>query len=168
MKEKNIQVTEQILVENYSRYYRLAYSYTKTQEDALDVVQESAYKAIRDCSKVENLDYISTWIYRIVVNTSLDLLRKRQKTSDIVGEAQLEGSYEDSYSDPDLEAALDHLEEKEKTIIILRYFEDLKLEDIAQITDSNLNTVKARLYRGLKKLKDFMTGEQLSARKEKI
>ena len=159
MRETNVQKTEQILIDNYERYYRLAYSYTRTQEDALDVVQESAYKAIRDCNKVENPNYISTWIYRIVVNTSIDLLRKRQKNESIVGKLDEDVSYEDSYSNPDLKAALEQLDESEKTVIVLRYFEDLKLDDIARITDSNLNTVKARLYRGLKKLKDKMEGK---------
>ena len=159
MRETNVQKTEQILIDNYEKYYRLAYSYTRTQEDALDVVQESAYKAIRDCNKVENPNYISTWIYRIVVNTSIDLLRKRQKNESIVGKLDEDLSYEDSYSNPDLKAALEQLDESEKTVIVLRYFEDLKLDDIARITDSNLNTVKARLYRGLKKLKDKMEGK---------
>ena len=159
MRETNVQKTEQILIDNYEKYYRLAYSYTRTQEDALDVVQESAYKAIRDCNKVENPNYISTWIYRIVVNTSIDLLRKRQKNESIVGKLDEDVSYEDSYSNPDLNAALEQLDESEKTVIVLRYFEDLKLDDIARITDSNLNTVKARLYRGLKKLKDKMEGK---------
>ena len=149
----------EILIDNYEKYYRLAYGYTRTQEDALDVVQESAYKAIRDCNKVENPNYISTWIYRIVVNTSIDLLRKRQKNESIVGKLDEDVSYEDSYSNPDLKAALEQLDESEKTVIVLRYFEDLKLDDIARITDSNLNTVKARLYRGLKKLKDKMEGK---------
>ena len=159
MRETNVQKTEQILIDNYEKYYRLAYSYTRTQEDALDVVQESAYKAIRDCNKVENPNYISTWIYRIVVNTSIDLLRKRQKNESIVGKLDEDVSYEDSYSNPDLKAALEQLDESEKTVIVLRYCEDLKLDDIARITDSNLNTVKARLYRGLKKLKDKMEGK---------
>ena len=159
MRETNVQKTEQILIDNYEKYYRLAYSYTRTQEDALDVVQESAYKAISDCNKVENPNYISTWIYRIVVNTSIDLLRKRQKNESIVGKLDEDVSYEDSYSNPDLKAALEQLDESEKTVIVLRYFEDLKLDDIARITDSNLNTVKARLYRGLKKLKDKMEGK---------
>ena len=159
MRETNVQKTEQILIDNYEKYYRLAYSYTRTQEDALDVVQESAYKAIRDCNKVENPNYISTWIYRIVVSTSIDLLRKRQKNESIVGKLDEDVSYEDSYSNPDLKAALEQLDESEKTVIVLRYFEDLKLDDIARITDSNLNTVKARLYRGLKKLKDKMEGK---------
>ena len=58
--------TERILTENYERYYRLAYSYMRNEDDALDAVQESAYRAIRDCRSVKNKDYLSTWIYRIV------------------------------------------------------------------------------------------------------
>ena len=47
--QNNTAETEQILTENYERYYRLAYSYMRNEDDALDVVQESAYRAIRDC-----------------------------------------------------------------------------------------------------------------------
>ena len=69
--------TERVLLENYDKYYRLAYSYMKSEQDALDVVQESAYKAIRDCGQVKEQRYIGTWLYRIVVNTALDALRRR-------------------------------------------------------------------------------------------
>ena len=54
------QQTEQILIEHYERFYRLAYSYVQNREDALDVVQESACKAIRDCGQVKNPAYLST------------------------------------------------------------------------------------------------------------
>lgn len=143
--------TEHILTENYERYYRLAYSYMRNEDDALDAVQESAYRAIRDCRSVKNKDYLSTWIYRIVVNTSLDMLRKRKK--EMVTEEIPETIFEDRYQDLDLKQSLELLDEKSRTIIILRYFEDLKLEDIAGILGENLSTVKARLYRTLKKLK---------------
>ena len=58
----------------------------------------------------------------------------------------------DKYSDPDLKQAMDALDPKDKTIVVLRYFEDMKLEQIAEITKENINTVKSRLYRALKKL----------------
>lgn len=77
--QNNTAETEQILTDNYERYYRLAYSYMRNEDDALDVVQESAYRAIRDCRKVRNKDYLSTWIYRIVVNTALDMLRRKRR-----------------------------------------------------------------------------------------
>lgn len=147
----NTAETERLLTENYERYYRLAFKLMRNQDDALDVVQESAYRAIRDCGKVKNKDYLSTWIYRIVVNTALDLLRKKKKET--LTEELPEIPVEDQYQETELRTILNQLDHKSKTIIILRYFEDLKLEDIADILGDNLNTVKARLYRSLKKLR---------------
>ena len=149
--QNNTAETEQILTENYERYYRLAYSYMRNEDDALDVVQESAYRAIRDCRKVRNKDYLSTWIYRIVVNTALDMLRRKKKEN--ITEELPEIPVEDQYQDLELRTVLNQLDDKSRTIILLRYFEDLKLEDIADIVGDNLNIVKARLYRSLKKLR---------------
>ena len=149
--QNNTAETEQILTENYERYYRLAYSYMRNEDDALDLVQESAYRAIRDCRKVRNKDYLSTWIYRIVVNTALDMLRRKKKEN--ITEELPEIPVEDQYQDLELRTVLNQLDDKSRTIILLRYFEDLKLEDIADIVGDNLNTVKARLYRSLKKLR---------------
>ena len=149
--QNNTAETEQILTDNYERYYRLAYSYMRNEDDALDVVQESAYRAIRDCRKVRNKDYLSTWIYRIVVNTALDMLRRKKKEN--ITEELPEIPVEDQYQDLELRTVLNQLDDKSRTIILLRYFEDLKLEDIADIVGDNLNTVKARLYRSLKKLR---------------
>lgn len=153
MIRKNLQETENVLLQNYEKYYRLAYSYTKNKEDALDVVQESAYKAILSCGKVENPAYLSTWICRIVINTAIDLMRKREKDDSWAEIPEAHGGRRDVYRDPDLETALNSLDRTEKTIIMLRYFEEFRLEDIARIMDLNQNTVKAKLYRGLKKLR---------------
>ena len=60
----------------------------------------------------------------------------------------------------DLYDAIDRLSFQEQTVIKLRYFEDMKLEEIAQATGANLNTVKSRLYKAIRKLKD-MTGEEI-------
>ena len=144
--------TERILLENYDKYYRLAYSYMKSEHDALDVVQESAYKAIRDCGKVKERRYLSTWLYRIVVNTALDALRRQGREVSLEEQKQ-EESWQPSYEGLELREILDRLDEKEKTVVVLRYFHDLKLEDIGEILGENVNTVKARLYRTLKKMR---------------
>ena len=60
----------------------------------------------------------------------------------------------------DLYDAIDRLSFPEQTVVKLRYFEDMKLEEIAQATGANLNTVKSRLYKAIRKLKD-MTGEEI-------
>lgn len=155
--------TERILLENYDKYYRLAYSYMKSEHDALDVVQESAYKAIRDCGKVKERRYLSTWLYRIVVNTALDALRRQGREVSLEEQKQ-EESWQPSYEGIELREILDRLDEKEKTVVVLRYFHDLKLEDIAGILGENVNTVKARLYRTLKKMRMELEPEAVGRR----
>ena len=154
--------TERILLENYDKYYRLAYSYMKSEHDALDVVQESAYKAIRDCGQVKEQRYIGTWLYRIVVNTALDALRRRGR--EVALEEWQENSWQPSYAGLELWEILDRLDEKERTVVVLRYFHDLKLEDIAGILGENVNTVKARLYRTLKKMRMELEPEAVGRR----
>ena len=119
------------------------------EQDALDIVQESAYKVMKDISKVREPDYLSTWIYRVVMNTAVDFLRKRQKES--IGLEGVEIPHEDVYHEDDPMELLKSLEEKDRTIVVLKVIEELKLEEIAVVLDLNVNTVKARLYRALKK-----------------
>ena len=63
----------------------------------------------------------------------------------------------------DLYDAIEKLSEKERTVIRLRFFEDLKLEEIARVTGANLNTVKSRLYKGLKHLKEWTEEDDMDA-----
>ncbi len=136
-------------------YYRLAYSYVKNADDAMDIVQESIYKAIASIDSLKESSSIKTWFYRIIVNTSLDLLRKQKKVSVVENETILSldaGTY-DAYESFDLQRKLDDLPDELQTVIKLRYFEDLKIGEIAEILNENLNTVKSRLYKALKILK---------------
>ena len=70
------------------------------------------------------------------------------------------GYVQDNYTDVDLERALDELSDKDKAVVILRYFEDKKLEEIADILDENLSTIKSRLYRSMKKLRGILSDEE--------
>lgn len=149
----------QQIMEHYESLYRLAYSYVKQEQDAMDIVQESAYKALKSHGSVREPEYIKTWLYRIVVNTAIDFLRKRQKET--IGIEDYQPFTEDSYGDSDLLEALKILEPKERTVLILRYFEDRKLTEIAEILNENLNTVKSMLYRSLKKLKLELSAEEV-------
>ncbi|MCI8326361.1 MAG: sigma-70 family RNA polymerase sigma factor [Lachnospiraceae bacterium] len=145
---------EQTLLDNYEKYYRIAYSYMKNEHDALDVVQESAYKAMKQWKKVKQEQYIETWIYKIVVNTALNVLKKQQKHSSYEESLITEPSYEENFEQhDDLISLLATLEEKDRTVIILRFFEDLKIEQIASIIGENSNTTKSRLYRAIRKLR---------------
>ncbi|PBF40941.1 sigma-70 family RNA polymerase sigma factor [Clostridioides difficile] len=70
---------EKYIIDNKDSFYRIAYSYTKNEEDALDVVQESMYKALYSVENIKEVNYIKTWFYKILVRTSIDFIRKNRK-----------------------------------------------------------------------------------------
>ena len=129
----------QYILENQDRFYRVAYSYTRHQEDALDAVQSAVCKALEAHENIKNADAIRTWFYKILINECLTVLKKRGKvvlTADTV--AQEEVYYEKGYEQGgDIEQEL-----------------EMSLKEISGITGFNLNTVKTKLYRGLKLLKE--------------
>ncbi len=149
---KNIMenLIENYLIRNYDKYYRLAYSYVHNETDAMDIVQEGAYKAILKSETLKNPDYANTWIYRIMINEALAFIKKHKKDSYDI--SALDISQTDHYVDYDLEKAIDNLDTTDKTIIILKFYEEYTLEEIADMTGEKLNTVKSRMYRTLKKL----------------
>ncbi|SCZ76355.1 sigma-70 family RNA polymerase sigma factor [Acidaminobacter hydrogenoformans] len=150
----NRQIADYV-TKNRESHYRLAYSYVKNPDDALDVIQESICKAIHSAHTLKSPEFIKTWYCRIVVNTALDLLRKQKKlvlTDDEAFEA-LHPGVNDTLQDYDLHQALDRLPGHYKTIVVLRYFEDMTLDDIAEVTGIPLSTVKTRLYKSLKMLR---------------
>ncbi len=142
---------EETVLSSYEAMYRLAYTYVRNEADALDIVQESVYKAIKNASGVKMETHIKTWLWRIVMNTALDFIRKNKR--EIAVESFDETGKEDCYQDFDTLQALQVLTQQEKTVVALRFFEDLKLNEIAAVLGENANTVKTILYRSLKKLK---------------
>lgn len=153
------QLTEEMFVayikENQERFYRLAYSYVKNSEDAMDVVQDAILKAYEKYSTLRDAETIKTWFYRILVNTSIDALRRLRPTSgsevlDLLPAKDGEGPVLDAMT---LSQAIERLPPQQKTVIILRFYEDMKLTEIAEITGSTLSATKNRLYRGLELLR---------------
>lgn len=157
--QKMQQLVEQELLTSYDSLYRLAFTYVKNESDAMDIVQESSYRAIKNSSSVKNAAFIKTWLWRIVINTSLELLRRNQK--EVSYDEPPERGKEDIYLDFDTIDALNILNEKERAVIVLRYFEDRKLQEIADVLEENLNTTKSILYRSLGKLRVKLTEGEL-------
>lgn len=159
--EEQLEVIKEYLQCYQKEFYRLAYSYTKNSEDALDIVQEAVYKAIRNSHKLKNIEHIKTWMYRILVNESINLIRKRKRTA--FAEPDLMNI---PYEDKDITQsitlynAIQQLEPNQKIAIILRFFEDMKLDEIAYITQSNLSTVKSRLYKSLDILRKIIGSDE--------
>lgn len=151
---------EEILLEKYNQYYRLAYSYVHNEDDASDIVQNGAYKALKSSHTLKQPEHTQTWIYRIMLNECFTYLKQPKFLSyeKLEEENELDlGSVKDHYEDVDLQNALDVLSQKDKAIIILKYFEEKTLEEIADILEENVNTIKSRLYRSIKKLRKILS-----------
>ncbi|PEL13623.1 RNA polymerase sigma factor [Bacillus sp. AFS017336] len=143
------------IINNKDDFYRLAYSYVKNSEDAVDILQDSIQKAISSKDKLKNEQSLKSWFYRIVVNTALDFLRKQKKIM-VVDEETIElysPGQDDNYTNIDLERSLESLPTKYRAVIVLRYFEDLKIEEVAEILQESPNTIKTRLYKALEILR---------------
>lgn len=147
--------TVSYIIENQNKFYRLAYSYLQNREAAMDAVQNAIVKALENCYSLKNPQAINTWLYRIVVNESLQILRKNKREEPLTDADTGKLIYFEPAYDKDEQVYQEvmRLPEPMKTVVVLHYYEDLTLKQIAEITDTNLSTVKTRLYSALKKMK---------------
>ena len=150
MKSRKRKLIEGILLKDYDKYYRMAVSFVHSEGDAMDIAQTGALRAIDRCGTLRDEKFASTWIYRIMVNEVYRFLgRSKESPLDEIEEQETE----ESYGEIELRQALERLPLRDKVILELRYFEEMKLEEIARITEEPISTVKSRLYRSLKKLR---------------
>lgn len=155
-----LHVAQEILIEyikeNQEKLYKVAYTYTKNSELALDVVQEAITKSLENIHKLRKEKYVKTWFYRILINESIKAYKGNKYFIDYESATNevYNGSYENEViNNLDIYTVIQGLNQKVKTVIILRFFENLKIEEIAYITKTNTNTVKSRLYKGIGEIK---------------
>lgn len=144
---------------NQEKLYRVVFSYTKNEEASLDIVQEAIIKSLKNINKLQEAEYVKTWFYRILINECLQYIKRNRRiiTCELQEiENQIEWNDNISVDGIDVYKNIQDLDEKLKTIIILRFFEDMKIEEIAKITKLKLSTVKSRLYKGLKVLRKLI------------
>lgn len=135
--------------------YRMAYIYVKNESDALDVVQEVAYRAFKRIETLKDPEYLKTWLIKIAITSSLNLIKKNKKVVQLKPEYNEFIGLEDQ--DPLLSLTLQELIEQlnvdEKSIVILRFYEGYSFKEIAEILKIPLGTAKTTLYRALGKLR---------------
>ena len=139
---------------NQEHFYRFAYSYTREEQAALDAVQNAIYKALTKYQNLREMNHLKTWFYRILINESMTYLRKNKRML-AIEEIDFVMGYQHQYDIDELNLYqnVNALPDKLRVIIILRFYEEMSLEEIATITKLNLSTVKSRLYKALKLLK---------------
>ena len=153
----------EILLNEHKEYlYKTAFLYMKNEQDAVELCQDTVYKAIINLHKLKNPKYFKTWITRILINNAHDRNKKKNKIVDSFDKLELieDVSYEKLEEKIDLYNAIDILDEKFKTPIILQYFQDMTIKEISEILECNENTVKTYLRRGKERLyKILMEGK---------
>ncbi|MEK5147303.1 sigma-70 family RNA polymerase sigma factor [Psychrobacillus sp. FSL K6-4615] len=153
----------QLVESDKEKLYKMAYLYVKNENDALDIVQETITKAYASIKTVKEERYFSTWLTRVLINTALEFLRKSSKIIQLdeeIPERQFPNvKIEEKL---DLLHAIEQLEDKYKTVIILRYYRDLPVQQIAVCLNCPEGTVKSNLHRAVQKLKQFYQGGQVN------
>ncbi|WP_415342071.1 sigma-70 family RNA polymerase sigma factor [Clostridium perfringens] len=148
-----------ILIKNNKEYlYKMAFLYVKDEQDALEVIHETVYRAFLNIEKLKKAKFFNTWITRILINVSIDFLKKKGKNemldeSTPIRKERCEISTEEKL---DLYNAIDLLNDNYKTVIIMMYFNDMKIKDISKVMETPENTVKTYLRRAKQALGEVL------------
>jgi RNA polymerase sigma-70 factor, ECF subfamily len=153
------------LVKNESeKLYKTAFIYVRNEEDALDVLQETIYKAFISIKQVKQPQFFNTWLTKILIRTAYDVLRKRKK---LVFDENLisnisDGSSRNVEGKMDVINAISSLNKNYQTAIILYYYHDLTIHQIAETMGKPENTIKTNLRRAKIELKKSIGGVNFS------
>lgn len=175
-KRGKIDAFEKLMKKYEKKVYSLCYRFTGNYDDANDLAQETFIKLYNSISKFKGKSAFSTWLYRVTTNVCLDELRKRKNNLPLSLDNPQENEEGDEiYLNPpdqsynpeiiaeknDLKQivhkGIGRLPEQQRIIIILREMEELSYEEISEILDLSIGTVKSRLNRARKNLKQILT-----------
>ena len=135
--------------------YRTAIAYLKNKEDALEAVQEVTFRAYEKIHSLKKPEYAKTWLVRIMMNYCRDVLRKQKRlllNEDLV----MQQGISEDYTYLEVEEALGRLTDEQRELIYLKYLQDVKIREIAEMTATPESTIKTRLYKALKSLRSFI------------
>ncbi|GGN99876.1 sigma-70 family RNA polymerase sigma factor [Saccharibacillus kuerlensis] len=136
------------------KLYSIAYSYLRSEADALEMLQEASFRAWSKKKSLKDEALFDSWLIRILINCCMDELRRRKKVVPLerVGEERRQPEMQSS-SAIDLEHAMQKMPEKYRHVLILRFYHDMTLNEIARILNKPESTIKTRLYRALKQIR---------------
>lgn len=157
------------LVTRYQRnLYRLCYRYVNDHSDANDLAQEAFLKAYKAIGRFRGDAAFSTWLYRIAVNTCLNFRAARKPQSEPLAESLADGrrgvgeDIEQRERAARVRAAVERLPEKQRLTLILKIYQDLTHEQVAEILGSSVGTVKANLFHALGNLRRLLKAGETS------
>jgi RNA polymerase sigma-70 factor (ECF subfamily) len=165
-----------LMERHYRRLYRIALSYLRQRDDALDVVQEAFVKVFQAASRWDGSAEAGPWLSRITVNLAIDRWRRnrrRMATFAPLAEDDHQRALADGGASPDrrvqgreagerVAKALRVLPDRQRAVVVLRHYQDMSLEEIAQALGMSLGTVKSSLHRALHRMREGLARETAS------
>lgn len=155
------------LVDKYKeRVYWHARKMVVNHEDADDVTQEAFIKVYKNLENFRESSQLFTWIYRITTNEALNLIKKRSKKEGVPIEDvyhELENTIDNDHLisgdeiQLKLQKALLQLPEKQRLVFNMKYFDDLKYDQISEITGTSVGGLKASYHLAVKKIETYIT-----------
>jgi RNA polymerase sigma factor (sigma-70 family) len=146
-----------------SSVYRTAFYVLGNEQDALDASQEALIRIYTKIDTYQEKAKFSTWVQRIVTNVCIDKFRRKKETvsieqnelvlyalQNVEQEVERAGMFEE------VRRAINELPEQHRTVVILRYLQDLSYNEIAEVLNMPLNTVKSYLYRARQQLQELL------------
>ncbi|MCF0148991.1 MAG: RNA polymerase sigma factor [Clostridium sp.] len=149
-----------LILKEKDNYYKLAYFYMKNEHDALDILQEMIIVVYKEISKLKKISSFYIWSKKILVNLCKKELSKKNKFEEV---DNLLSSEEKGFKDIEnkiyLKFLIESLNNDQKEVIKLKYYLDYSYDEIANILDIPLGTVKSRINKGINKIRKNIGGD---------
>ena len=171
IRKRDLGVFEEFVRRYQRRIYFTALRLVGERDEALDAAQEVFLKIWRFAPKMKKDIALRTWVYRVTVNTCIDRLRARLRyEKHTMHDNVIVLSAHDKALSPheharlaeelrELKRALDELTERQRAVFVLRHFQNLRIQEIADVLSTPVGTVKATLHQTLNKLRGLLSGK---------
>ncbi|MQR96010.1 sigma-70 family RNA polymerase sigma factor [Fictibacillus phosphorivorans] len=133
--------------------YKTALSFLRNEEEALEAIQEVTYRAYKNIKKLKNEVYFKTWLIRIMINYCNDQLKHKKRV--VMNDEMLNSlGVSENHTQLELKDAMLDLDDRSREVLTLKYFNDVKIKDIATIMQCPEGTVKTWLNKALRALRE--------------
>lgn len=153
---------ERLYAKYYDKVFALAKGVLFDAEEAADTVQEIFTLVYRHLGRFDRRARFSTWLFRVAVNRSIQQSRKlkyRSRQTELNEASAVEPETTPEWSDPRVEAAMAKLHPSDRATLVLFYWEELSLQEIAESLGCSVNAAKTRLYRARERFRASFEGE---------
>ena len=163
MKEEEKEQFIELINANRLKMYKTAISILKNEDDANDAIQDALYSAYTNYENLKDKKLFVTWLIRILINKCYDIINKNKKVVYIDDDSTIENTYgkSDTYDvENSLDWVLNKIDKDLKEIVVMYYYDELSVTEIADILEIPNGTVKSRLSRARSQISEIMKKEE--------